>query len=278
MLPRKLMYMLLGGVVALALVFGAFASFAQTGDDDDPTATPEAEAEDGDNSETTPAPNWGGRHGRRGPGGGVSDEGLAEALGITVEALEAAQAEAREAAIEQAVAEGLLTQEQADELLAGGFGFKGFGGRSGLFGSGIDVNALLAAALDISVEELQEARNEAYAARLDELVAAGSLTQEQADLMLAHREVEGYVDYDALSESVQAVYEAAIEQALADGVITDAQAEQILDTIPSLGGFSFGGRGIHRHGFGGPRGGFGPFGGFAPAPEAPAATDTGSDA
>src|SRR5690606_28156061 len=122
---------------------------------------------------------------------------------------EAARAEAREAAIEQAVEEGLLTQEQADQLLEDGFGFKGFGGRSGFFGSAIDVDALLADALGISVEELQEARNKTFAARLDELVAAGALTQEQADLMLAYRQVEGYVDYDALSESIQAVYEAA---------------------------------------------------------------------
>jgi len=256
MLPRKLMYMVLGGVVALLLLFGAFASFAQT-DDDDATATPEAETEDGDSSETAPVPGWG-RHGRRGPGGGVNNELLAEALGITAEELETAQAEAREAAIEQAVEEGLLTQDQADELLSRGFGFhKGFGGRAGLFGSAIDVDALLAGALDISVEELQEARSEAYAARLDELVAAGSLTQEQADLMLAYQEVEGYVDYDALNESVQAVYEAAVEQALADGVITEAQAEQMLDSIPSVGGFGFGGRGFHGRGFGGPRGGFG---------------------
>ena len=44
---KKVLYVMLGGVLALSLVFGAFAVFAQTDDDADGTV-PGAESEDGD--------------------------------------------------------------------------------------------------------------------------------------------------------------------------------------------------------------------------------------
>ncbi|HEX6387368.1 MAG TPA: hypothetical protein VF177_22090 [Anaerolineae bacterium] len=269
MLQRKLTYMVLGGLVALALVFGAFATFAQTdGDDDDDTATatPEAETEDGSSGETT-IPDWG-RRGRRGPDGVASNELLVEALGITVEELEAAQEEARAAAIEQAVTDGLLTQEQADQLLE-----NGFGGRGRHFGLGRDT--FLAEALGISVEELQAARMEVYEAQLAEMVAAGAITEEQADLMLAQKAVQGYIDVEALQATLQEAYEDAVAQALADGVITQEQADQLLST-PAFGFPGFGGGfGRHHHRWGGPGG----FGRFAPAPDTESApTDTGDNA
>src|SRR5687767_12844048 len=54
---------------------------------------------------------------RQGVGFFGDDTYLADALGITVAELETAREEARTAAIEQAVEDGLLTREQADELL-----------------------------------------------------------------------------------------------------------------------------------------------------------------
>ena len=84
---------------------------------------------------------------------------LADALGITVEELEAAYETARTAAIEEAVDQDLLTQEQADQMLAWGgskrgwFGFRGFGcGPKGMSNDTIDEEALLANALGISVD------------------------------------------------------------------------------------------------------------------------------
>jgi hypothetical protein len=52
----------------------------------------------------------------RGIGDGSTQEDLANALGITVEELTAARQKANEAAIDQALAQGLITQAQADQL------------------------------------------------------------------------------------------------------------------------------------------------------------------
>jgi hypothetical protein len=260
---KRMMYMLLGGFIALALVFGAAATFAAQSDDGEEATTPEAESgdseagdteaedESSDESGTTAVPGFG-HHGF----GGINDEeALAEALGITVEELEAAYGEARTAAIEQAVTDGLITQEQADELLAQGDGFGR--GHHGFLGG--DKDEYLAEALGISVEELQAAKREVLAAQLAAMVEAGMMTQEQADLIAAREAVQNYVDEEALQAAVQSEYESAVEAAVDAGAITQAQADQLLEalessTIPGFGFGGFGGRGGHHHG-GGFRGG-----------------------
>jgi hypothetical protein len=265
---KRLMYMMLGGVLALVLVFGT-ATFAAQSGDGDATATPEAESEDSDTT-AVPGFRWDGLRGNDGAE-------LAEALGITVAELQAAYQEAWTAAINQAVADGLLTQEQADQLLLEGNG--GFRGHHGLFGS--DTDEYLADALGISVEELQAARAEVTAARLAELVEAGVITQEQADLAAAQQAVQNYVDREALQAAVQDAYETAIAQAVADGAITQAQADQLLERLQSssLQGFGFGGfggfgrGGHHDGGFRGGPGGFG-FPGLQDSDNIPAIPDT----
>ncbi|MCA9978731.1 MAG: hypothetical protein KC413_23390 [Anaerolineales bacterium] len=271
MIQRKLIYMLLGGLLALGLTFGAFAAFAQTEDnatttpdtatEDDAATTPDTATED-DSTTTTPALPGYGRSGHHGADGTASaaltadDELLANALGITTDELDAAKEAAKTAAIEQAVADGLLTQDEADQLLAGDLGRHSFA-RSITHMDNYD--ALLADALGISTDELAAARDEAYTARLAEMVTSGVITQEQADLMQAYENVQGYVDYDALNASVQSYLEEAVAQALADGVITQEQADLMLSELANinvhgLGDFSrhgagsdFGGRG-HGHG------------------------------
>jgi hypothetical protein len=198
------------------------------------------------------------------------DEYLAEALGITVEELQAAREAARTAAIEQALADGLITEEQAELLQEKGFA-PGF---AHWLGAHLDVDKddLLAEALGISVDELQAARTEAREAQLAAMVEAGVLTQEQADLVAARATVQNYVDHDALAEMVQSAYEEAVAQALADGAITQAQAEELLEALSNFdfrfgGGFGQpfgrGGRG-HHDGFH-----FGPGGFFGPDTDAP---------
>lgn len=222
---------------------------------------------------------------------GVAQEGyLAEALGISEEALDAAQSEARANALADAVANGELTQEQADQLLEG----SGIRGRSfGRRGVRVNNDAYLADALGISEQALDAAKEEAAAAALADAVASGDLSQEEADLINARQEVRKYMDKDAvvadllgmttaeveaaraegqsirelleangveheaLHEAREAAREAAIDAALADGVITEAQAEALRD------GEGPAGRGFGRRGFG-PRGG-----GFFNAPVAP---------
>lgn len=197
---------------------------------------------------------------------GADNEHLAAALGITVEELQAAQETARLAAIDQAVADGWLTEKQA-EALKSQDGAR-FGGRlPGLLGGffpGGDPQASLAEALGISVDELQAAQKEAAAAALQEAVEAGDLTQEQADEILTRQALAEYLDGETLlsqalgisvdelqtyrqdgktmteiveaegttatqvSDAYYTAFKAALAQAVSDGVITQVQADELL--------------------------------------------------
>jgi hypothetical protein len=85
---------------------------------------------------------------------------------------------------------------------------------------------------------------------LDTAVTNGSITQAQADQAKGSYALENNAKFQA---SMKSAYEAAVNQAVADGVITQAQADLILKNSNAL---HFGGMG----GFGGP-GGFGGRGG-----------------
>lgn len=284
-IQKRLIYMGLGGFLALSLFIGAFAAFAQSGEGE--ATDPEVQSEEGTTTEegSVPTPFQDRQFGPRGFAGSGDNEFLADALGISVEDLQTAYETAAAAAIQQALDEGLLTEEQAEALSAGSRGFHG--GMGFAHGAGtIDFEALLADALGISVEELQAARLEAHAAKLAELVEAGAITQEDADLMLARQTVQSYIDQEAINEAIQSAYETAVDQALADGVITEAQAEQMLENAPGFGagGFGFGvpggpgGRGHNpgqggRQFHGGPQGGF-----FAPPAGGPAINGTAAGA
>lgn len=250
---RKFGYMALGALLTLGLVFGGYAVLAQTDDED---ATPEATTETEAPVET-PLSSWGpGRDGRSAfiPDLAERSAELADALGITVEELQAAQVAARTAAIEQAVADGLLTQEQADQLLANAFGLRG--GR-GFHGD--EAGSYLADALGIPVAELEAAQQAVMAAKIEALVADGRITQEQADMMAARQAVQSYFDREGVAAMIQEAYETAVDEALAAGAITQEQADLLLQNSQGLGGFGFDGglRGGHsgpggRGGHGGP--------------------------
>jgi uncharacterized protein (DUF433 family) len=178
-----------------------------------------------------------------GPGGGpgfrnneILNAAIAELLGISVEELEGALADgetirtlikesgldmtevqtalqaARAEMLQQAVADGSITQEQADQMLDRQSEPKG-SGRVGKDKFGLDDTArqtTLAEVLGITVEELEEylangetirtlveelgldiaevqtALQAARAEMLQQAVADGSITQEQADQMLNH--------------------------------------------------------------------------------------------
>jgi len=185
-------------------------------------------------------------------GGVAADSYLADALGITTEELEAAQQKAWEAGIQQALDEGLITQAQADALKnrqrMGGFSMLG---RWSLATSDIDPEALLADALGITVEALQEAQKAAADARMAQAVEDGRITQEQADLMKAREALQQYFEEKGFFKS-------ALEQAVKDGVLTQEQADSILSRTDrgmfGCGKGGFGGRGGIRG-----RGGMGDF-------------------
>ncbi len=161
---------------------------------------------------------------------------LADALGISVEKLQAAYETARTAAIEQAVERGLITREQADEMLVWGspgrgFGFFGFRrSPKGVSGSSIDEEALLAEALDISVEELQAARETANQAAIAKAVEEGIITQEQADRMLSQKNLMSYLDRDVLLAKALGITVEELKSAYAEGkTLTDLMGDRGLD-------------------------------------------------
>ena len=244
---------------------------------------------------------------RGGPGerpakGGADDTYLAQALGITVEELQAAQTAAWQKAIDQALAKGLITQTQADQLKTNTNGGVGRGGL-GMFlvdDNAIDMNALLAEELGISADELQAARQKASELEIQARIDSGELTEEQAELMKIHQALQSYIDREKLSAAAlgmsveelqtarqegqrtadlleaqgmtqeeyqtayQAAFEAVIQQAVKDGVITQAQADLVLANMDSFN------RGADRGGMPGiggdkPQGGRGGHGSAAPA-------------
>lgn len=156
---------------------------------------------------------------------------VAEALGITVEELQAAHAEGKTLpqlvselgldleevqaniqagvteAINQAVTDGSITQEQADLMLE----------RMELrilVHDALDMNSIVADALGITVEELQAAR--ATGQRVPDLISALGL------------------DPATVRTAIQEGRTAAINQAVSDGILTQEQADWLL-SHPRMG-------------------------------------------
>lgn len=136
---------LLSGLLVGAIVLGAVAVFPQT-----------SFAQSDDSAQPAPTLPWGGmRFGWKGANAGQYQQFLAEALGVTVEELQAAQLKAHNAMIDKAVEDGYLTQEQADLLKAR--------------------HAFMQYLAGQAPQSFEDALNAA--------VEAGAITQEQADLL-----------------------------------------------------------------------------------------------
>lgn len=242
MSKQKWLTLLVSGALVAAAAVGLVtyrSVYAQTG-------TPSAPG----NGTVPTFPGGGPGRGMRG-GWGYSRQDLAAALGITTGQLQAAEQSAKTEALKQAVAKGLITQSQADQMAANGFfDLRHLGGANG-----IDTNALLAQALNISASDLQAAQQKAMNTALDAAVANGNLTQAQADLIKAH---DALANDSSFQSALRNAYQAAIQQAVTDGVISQNQADALL-AEPSQNGGGFG-PGFER-GFGG-FDDFGKHGGF----------------
>lgn len=273
----------IGGILlvllALAALVGSSLTFAQDEepDTDDPVTTPEdgAAAEDSATEDVTPGYGRFNHHGMGGRGlidreaarallaealgvtldeleaardaaiAAVSAEDgrpdrdevralIAAELGVTVEELEAAQDAVQEAMLAQLVEDGTITQEQLDEMLE----MKALRELAQDIFSRDDAQAVIAEQLGLTVEELAAARDE------------GTSVSELAD-------AQG-IDLETLMTAVSDARTAAFEQAVTDGSLTQEQADLLLSQRGPH--FGFGGHGGHGHGgHGGMRGGgFGP--------------------
>ncbi len=134
---------------------------------------------------------------------------LADELGVTIEELETAREASRTRALDQALADGQITQEQYDQVQ-----------QHQSLQPYLDREALVAAALGISVDQLGE---QSLPDWLDELG----------------------LDRETYQANLQAARDEAIQRAVADGVITQEQADTLGDTL------MLGGRGSRVGGFGG---------------------------
>ena len=86
--------------------------------------------------------------------------------------------------------------------------------------------------MGITTDELQAAYTKAAEARIDQAVADGKLTQEQADLMKGQRALSADQSFKS---AMQTAFEAAVKQAVSSGVITQAQADLILQAASQKG-------------------------------------------
>jgi len=185
---------------------------------------------------------------------GVNQDGLAKALGITVDELTTAMTTASDKALAQAVANGDLTQKQADQMKANG---NGLGLHMGGFfnDSSIDYQALLAEALGITTDKLTAAIATAHSTAIADAVTAGDITQAQADLMLGRMALGNSATF---RNSMTTAYKAAIQAAVTDGTITQTQADALLSNLGTngfMGGRGFGMGGGFEGGMGGRHGG-----------------------
>lgn len=148
---------------------------------------------------------------------------MAEALGTTVDKLRAAQDKVFQDHLAQAVADGRLTQERADLMTAGR-----------KLSRSIDPQSVMAQALGLSTEDYRKA-----------------LADGQSPLDLAEAKD---LDRAGLHEALQKAQEEALAKAVTDGVITQAQADQLREAQTSARGFGHFGKGMggfgRGHGFG----------------------------
>ncbi|MGB4595156.1 MAG: hypothetical protein WBI14_04565 [Anaerolineaceae bacterium] len=250
-------------ILAIALLsVGAFVGSLTLGKASAQTSTPTTEVTD---PAATPAPAVTvteddddapfGRGQLFGIGGDDSD--VAEKLGKTVEEMTAARTAALEKAVADAVTAGVITQTQADGIKADGY--YGWGQLVRLAGedyaSTLDQDKYFAEALGVTVEALNQARADVRAEQLAAAVEAGTITQEQADLIAGQ---QALVNSETFQADVKSSLEAAINQAVTDGTITQTQADALIAQLADQNL----GRGMMSFGFGFSEGMFGQHGGM----------------
>lgn len=150
--------------------------------------------------------------------GGRFREAVAGILGITVDEYNAAVEQARDQVVDEALGEGWLTEDQAErmrERMDEGFGPRGMdkglmGPRGGFMGRGGEsLVSMFAEELNMSVQDL--------------------MTELRGGKTLAEVASENDVDAEAIAEAYLTQVEENLTQAVADGKITQNQADLMLE-------------------------------------------------
>jgi polyhydroxyalkanoate synthesis regulator phasin len=165
-------------------------------------------------------------------------EALAEKLGVTVEELQAAQEEARAQVIDDAVASGRITEEQAERLRNAESGEIRRGLAHGVKHAFVNAFETAAEILGLTTEEVREG--------LADGKSLNDLAEEQG--------------VSNLEAQLVAELTADIQAKVADGSITQEQADRLLENLAERVG------NLVEHEGGKFRGRFGGFGGFGHGP------------
>ncbi len=179
---------------------------------------------------------------------GETPRSLAEAAGLEIDDLHAAMQEAHEAWIAQAVEDGTLTQEQAEALLErrGSSGPRGGKNRRGMQGSG-----------DFGYRQFHDQKLTALAGFLGLSEEALQDALEGGETIASLAEAQG-LDLEELRAAMEQAREEAIAQAVADGEMTQEQADALLEHLGKRPGGPGTGRRPGGHGGFGPGPGRGP--------------------
>jgi polyhydroxyalkanoate synthesis regulator phasin len=140
------------------------------------------------------------------------EEKLAQKLGVTVEQLQAAQKAVRDEMIDEAVAAGRITQEQADKLKSGQPGDFRRGAGQKIKGAIVNAFDTAAGILGLSNDEIK--------AGLKDGKSLNDLAAEQ--------------DVGNFEAQMVAQLTANIQAKVADGSITQAQADRLLEHLPDM--------------------------------------------
>jgi hypothetical protein len=195
-------------------------------------------------------------------------DNLAEALNIQRSELDSAITSAGTSAADEAVQQGMLTQEQADALKARiragepGLFWGGRGGHGGWMGGPF---------MGSTKQAMLDAAANALSITTDELLAQLRSGQTLDQLAEAHG-----TTVEAVTDAALAAARTQLDQAVSDGTLTQAQADAIYARLQQQGSqlLLFGGRGRGRHHWHGGRG----WPGAPTTPEASTVTPETTDA
>jgi hypothetical protein len=161
-------------------------------------------------------------------------EAVAGILGISVEEYDTALTQARDQVLDKAVEEGNLTQSQADRIRERAEAGSGPGMMGGGFGPGMMMGRGLGRGFGLGMMGDSEDSLIAVAADKLGMTVAELQTQLEDGKTIADLATEKGVDLQTIVDAFLATRQEALSQAVTDGRITQAQADQMLENMRQM--------------------------------------------